>query len=109
MIKKLFPYKLCIVIPIILFTTQMSYSQKSVTIGLKTGTIFNQNIIAGESIANYSNGFNKTGFVFGVSSGLDISKYFSVLADADYLSRGMNYNQYKSSANTSNPMARYLS
>ncbi len=91
MVKTLFSSGLRIFIFIILFSSQVSFSQSSFTLGVKGGMNFNENIISGESIANHSTGFNRIGLDLGITSSLHVSKDFMLLADAIYIVRSMNY------------------
>jgi opacity protein-like surface antigen len=91
MFKTLLSNGLDIFIFILLFSSQVSFSQSSFTLGVKGGVNFNENIISGESIANHSTGFNRIGFDIGITSSLHISKDFMLIADVIYIARSMNY------------------
>jgi hypothetical protein len=109
--QPLFPSKLLIAILIIFTVGQISYPQNTITLGFKTGIVYNENIISGESIASYSNGYNKPGFEIGMTTGFFRSRYFMLLAGAGFLQRGMNYNkgEFVYAINSGKTTVNYLS
>ena len=94
---------------IILFSSLVSFSQSSFTLGVKGGANFNENIISGESMTSYSTGFNKIGFDIGITSSLHISKDFMLIADVIYIARSMNYDLSWNTGGVRKSAADYIS